>query len=158
MVLPNIEMNLPQVYMRSPSWTFLPPPSPYPPSGFFYVKMCLRQQVEASWGNTERAPWARAAGTPGATSLGTPLSLTLPLLSTDTSSFPAPQLSEPKLSQLWHYLCFSFIPLFNYDPQRRGGRQWHYLINPMGKKWGKDERNFIFLYKTSIPQYMKMQG
>ena len=33
MVLPNIEMNLPQVYMCSPSWTLLPPPSPYHPSG-----------------------------------------------------------------------------------------------------------------------------
>ena len=28
----NIEMNPPQVYMCSPSWTLLPPPSPYPPS------------------------------------------------------------------------------------------------------------------------------
>ena len=26
-------MNLPQVYMCSPSWTLLPPPSPYHPSG-----------------------------------------------------------------------------------------------------------------------------
>ena len=33
LVLPNIEMNPPQVYMCSPSWTFLPPPSLYPPSG-----------------------------------------------------------------------------------------------------------------------------
>ena len=33
MVLPNIEMNPPQVYMCSPSWTLLPPPSPYHPSG-----------------------------------------------------------------------------------------------------------------------------
>ena len=33
MVLPNIEMNPPQVYMCSPSWTLLPPPSPYYPSG-----------------------------------------------------------------------------------------------------------------------------
>ena len=33
LVLPNIEMNPPQVYMCSPSWTLLPPPSPYPPSG-----------------------------------------------------------------------------------------------------------------------------
>ena len=32
-VLPNIEMNLPQVYPCSPSWTLLPPPSPYHPSG-----------------------------------------------------------------------------------------------------------------------------
>ena len=32
-VLPNIEMNPPQVYMCSPSWTLLPPPSPYHPSG-----------------------------------------------------------------------------------------------------------------------------
>ena len=32
-VLPNIEMNLPQVYMCFPSWTLLPPPSPYHPSG-----------------------------------------------------------------------------------------------------------------------------
>ena len=33
LVLPNIEMNLPQVYMCSPSWTLLPPPSGYHPSG-----------------------------------------------------------------------------------------------------------------------------
>ena len=33
LVLPNIEMNPPQVYWCSPSWTLLPPPSPYPPSG-----------------------------------------------------------------------------------------------------------------------------
>ena len=33
LVLPNIEMNPPQVYPCSPSWTLLPPPSPYPPSG-----------------------------------------------------------------------------------------------------------------------------
>ena len=33
LVLPNIEMNPSQVYMCSPSWTLLPPPSPYHPSG-----------------------------------------------------------------------------------------------------------------------------
>ena len=33
LILPNIEMNPPQVYMCSPSWTLLPPPSPYHPSG-----------------------------------------------------------------------------------------------------------------------------
>ena len=33
LVLPNIEMNTPQVYLCSPSWTLLPPPSPYHPSG-----------------------------------------------------------------------------------------------------------------------------
>ena len=33
LVLPNIEMNLPQVYLCSTSWTLFPPPSPYPPSG-----------------------------------------------------------------------------------------------------------------------------
>ena len=34
LVLPNIEMNPPQVYMCSPSWTLLaPPPSPYHHSG-----------------------------------------------------------------------------------------------------------------------------
>ena len=33
LVLQNIKMNPPQVYMCSPSWTLLPPPSPYPPSG-----------------------------------------------------------------------------------------------------------------------------
>ena len=32
MVLPYIEMNPPQVYMCSPSWTLLPPSSPYHPS------------------------------------------------------------------------------------------------------------------------------
>ena len=33
LVLPYINMNLPQVYTCSPSWTPLPPPSPYHPSG-----------------------------------------------------------------------------------------------------------------------------
>ena len=33
LVLPNIKMNLPQVYTWSPSWTLLPPPSLYHPSG-----------------------------------------------------------------------------------------------------------------------------
>ena len=33
LVLQNIEMNPPQVYLCSPPWTLLPPPSPCPPSG-----------------------------------------------------------------------------------------------------------------------------
>ena len=33
LVLPYTKMNLPQVYMCSPSWTLLPPPSPHQPSG-----------------------------------------------------------------------------------------------------------------------------
>ena len=33
LVLPNIKMNPPQVYMCSPSWTLLPLPSPFHPSG-----------------------------------------------------------------------------------------------------------------------------
>ena len=33
LVLPYIKMNLPQVYMCSPFWTLLPPPSPYHPCG-----------------------------------------------------------------------------------------------------------------------------
>ena len=33
LVLPHINMNLPQVYTCSPSWIPLPPPSPYHPSG-----------------------------------------------------------------------------------------------------------------------------
>ena len=31
--MPNTKMNPPQVYMCSPSWTLLPPTSPYHPSG-----------------------------------------------------------------------------------------------------------------------------
>ena len=33
LVLPYINMHPPQVYTCSPSWTLLPPPSPYHPSG-----------------------------------------------------------------------------------------------------------------------------
>ena len=33
LVLPNTKMNPPQVYMCSPSWALLLPPSPYHPSG-----------------------------------------------------------------------------------------------------------------------------
>ena len=34
-------MNPPQVYMYSPSWTLLPPPSPYHPSGSFQSNLIL---------------------------------------------------------------------------------------------------------------------
>ena len=43
LVLPNIEMNRPQVYMCSPSWTLLPPPSPYHPSG---LSQCTSPSIE----------------------------------------------------------------------------------------------------------------
>ena len=52
LVLPNIKMNPPQEYMCSPSWTLLPPPSPYHPSGsyfktkfmcFLYIYIIIRQ-------------------------------------------------------------------------------------------------------------------
>ena len=36
--MPNIIMSLPQVYMCSPSWTLLPPASPYHPSGLSQCK------------------------------------------------------------------------------------------------------------------------
>ena len=38
LVLPNIKMNPPQVYLCSPSWTLLPPSSPYQPSGLSQCK------------------------------------------------------------------------------------------------------------------------
>ena len=40
LVLPNIKMNPPQVYMCSPSWTLLPPPSPCHPSVFHRYVLC----------------------------------------------------------------------------------------------------------------------
>ena len=59
MVLPYIKMNPPQVYMCSPSWTLLPPPSPYHPSGssqwsflmhkpFIYLKILKISSVHLS--------------------------------------------------------------------------------------------------------------
>ena len=46
LVLPNIEMNLPQVYMWSLSWTLLPPLSPYHPSG---SSQCSSPKHPVSW-------------------------------------------------------------------------------------------------------------
>ena len=45
MALPYINMNLPQVYTCSPSWTLLPPPSPYHPSG---SSQCTHQPQASS--------------------------------------------------------------------------------------------------------------
>ena len=45
LVLPNIKMNPPQVYMRSPSWTLLPAPSLYHPSG---LSQCTRPKHPVS--------------------------------------------------------------------------------------------------------------
>ena len=44
LVLPNIKMNPPQVYMCSPSWTLLPPPSPFHPSTLQYS--CLTNAMD----------------------------------------------------------------------------------------------------------------
>ena len=49
LVLPNIEMNPPQVYMCSPSWTLLPPSSPYHPSG---SSQCTSPKHPVSWNRT----------------------------------------------------------------------------------------------------------
>ena len=53
LVLPYINMHPPRVYMCSPSWTPLPPPSPYNPSGSFQcnspkipVTTCKRMKLE----------------------------------------------------------------------------------------------------------------
>ena len=131
------------------------------------VKMCLRQWVEASWASTEQKPSPRPAGLPGPELQAPPGTTLLGSLTqrdtpssppTETSSFPAPQLSKLSCPGFDIISVFAFIPLFNYDPHRRGDRQCHYLVNPMGEKWGKDERHFIFLYKTTAPQYMQTQG
>ena len=52
LVLPNIKMNPPQVYMCSPSWTLFPPPSPYHPSGSFsfrHVEWISMKFVTDAW-------------------------------------------------------------------------------------------------------------
>ena len=46
LVLPYINMHLPQVYMCSQSWTPLPPPSPYHPSG---SSQCTSPKLPVSW-------------------------------------------------------------------------------------------------------------
>ena len=46
LVLPYIKMNPPQAYMCSPSWTLLPPPSPYHPPGSF---QCTSPKHPVSW-------------------------------------------------------------------------------------------------------------
>jgi len=57
LVLPNIKMNPPQVYMCSPSWTLLPPPSPYHPSG---SSQCTSpKHLHFPWSNWEK--WNNSA-------------------------------------------------------------------------------------------------
>ena len=46
LVLPYINMNLPWVYTCSQSWTSLPPPSPYHPSG---SSQCTSRKHPVSW-------------------------------------------------------------------------------------------------------------
>ena len=46
LVLWYIEMNPPQAYTWSPSWTLLPPPSPYHPSG---SSQCTNPKHPKSW-------------------------------------------------------------------------------------------------------------
>ena len=43
LVLPNIKINPPQVYMCSPSWTLLPPPSPHHPPG---LSQCTSPSIQ----------------------------------------------------------------------------------------------------------------
>ena len=68
LVLPNIIMNPPQVYMCSPSWTLLPPPSPYQPSGSSQctspkhpvscIEPGLATQCLLSWSSQHVPSWA----------------------------------------------------------------------------------------------------
>ena len=51
LVLLNIKMNPPQVCMCSPSWTLLPPPSPYHPSG---SSQCTSPKHPVSWRTKSR--------------------------------------------------------------------------------------------------------
>ena len=46
LVLPYSNMHPPRVYMCSPSWILLPPPSPYHPSG---SSQCTSSKLPASW-------------------------------------------------------------------------------------------------------------
>jgi len=60
LVLPNIKMNLPQVYMCSPSWTLLPPPSSLPIPSLWVVPVHQPQAssiVHRTW--TDLGEWHR---------------------------------------------------------------------------------------------------
>ena len=47
LVLPNIKMNPPQVYMCSPSWTLLPPPSPFHPNNLtLHLKQLEKEEMK----------------------------------------------------------------------------------------------------------------
>ena len=64
LVLPNIKMNPPQVYMCSPSWTLLPPPSPFHPPGFsihgsFQERMLEWVAISYSRGCSWPRDWSR---------------------------------------------------------------------------------------------------
>ena len=58
LVLPYIEMNLPQAYTCSPSWTLLPHPSPYHPSGASHSLHFKGDSWEKTEGITELLEWA----------------------------------------------------------------------------------------------------
>ena len=61
LVLPYIEVNPPQAYICSPSWTLLPPPSPYHPSGSSQCTpvFCLENPMDrGGW----QDPWGRRVG------------------------------------------------------------------------------------------------
>ena len=65
LVLPYIEMNPPQAYTCSPSWTLLPPPSPRHPSGSFqctspkHPVLCMEPElatrfISLAWGDAHK--------------------------------------------------------------------------------------------------------
>ena len=57
LVLPNIKMNPPQVYMCSPSWTLLPPPSQYHPSGLSQCTSPLIKRTKYCILNLDQSWW-----------------------------------------------------------------------------------------------------
>ena len=54
LVLPYINVNLPQVYTCSQSWTPLPPPSPYQPSG---SSQCTSPKLPCLENSMDRRAW-----------------------------------------------------------------------------------------------------
>ena len=140
MVLPYIDMDPPQVYMCSPSWNPLPPPSPSHPSG---SSQCTSPEQEHVW--LFVTPWSRVRQTPLSVAFSrqeywngspfhTPGDLPYPRIKPVS-------LASPALAGRFFTNCATWEPLYN-------SHQWseqHNIYLKVQSAW-KRLWNFFFLF------------